>query len=154
RSTALSLVLLALVFASPAQASDAHPMLAEIEHEVMCPTCKTLLELSHAPVADRMRVFIRQRIAAGETKSEIKSQLVAEFGEGVLAAPRLNGFGLLAWLLPSRGSSARPLSSGSSRGAGHGQRRLSGRQRRVRTPSTLRSSVASTASSPASTSSS
>lgn len=103
RSTALSLVLLALVFASPAQASDAHPMLAEIEHEVMCPTCKTLLELSHAPVADRMRVFIRQRIAAGETKSEIKSQLVAEFGEGVLATPRLNGFGLLAWLLPIAG---------------------------------------------------
>jgi cytochrome c-type biogenesis protein CcmH len=66
----------------------------------MCPTCKTLLELSQAPVAERMRVFIRGRIAAGDTKSEIKARLVAEFGEAVLAAPRTRGFGLLAWVLP------------------------------------------------------
>jgi len=94
------LLLLALMFASPAAASERHPTLAELEHEVMCPTCKTLLELSHAPIAERMRVFIRERIAAGETKSEIKAQLVDEFGEGVLAAPPMQGFGLLAWLLP------------------------------------------------------
>jgi cytochrome c-type biogenesis protein CcmH/NrfF len=66
----------------------------------MCPTCHTLLELSQAPVAQRMRVFIRRRIAAGDTKSKIESRLVAEFGEGVLAAPQTHGFGLLAWVLP------------------------------------------------------
>lgn len=103
RRNALLAVLLSLVLAAPAVASESRPTLAEIEHEVMCPTCKTLLELSHAPIADRMRVFIRRRIAAGETKSEIESQLVAEFGEGVLAAPRLHGFGLLAWVLPVAG---------------------------------------------------
>lgn len=100
---ALAAALLALVLATPALASESHPTPAEIEHEVMCPTCKTLLELSHAPIAERMRVFIRRRIAAGETKSQIESQLVAEFGEGVLAAPRLRGFGLLAWVLPVAG---------------------------------------------------
>jgi len=100
---ALAAALLSLVLAAPALASESHPTLAEIEHEVMCPTCKTLLELSHAPIADRMRAFIRRRIAAGETKSEIESQLVGEFGEGVLAAPRLHGFGLLAWVLPVAG---------------------------------------------------
>jgi cytochrome c-type biogenesis protein CcmH len=100
---ALVFALLSLVLAAPAAASESHPTLAEIEHEVMCPTCKTLLELSHAPIADRMRAFIRRRIGAGETKSEIESQLVAEFGEGVLAAPRLHGFGLLAWVLPVAG---------------------------------------------------
>jgi cytochrome c-type biogenesis protein CcmH/NrfF len=47
-----------------------------------------------------MRAFIRVRIAAGDTKSEIKARLVAEFGEAVLAAPRTRGFGLLAWVLP------------------------------------------------------
>ena len=93
-------LLLALALATPAFASERHPTLPELEHEVMCPTCKTLLELSHAPVAQRMRVFIRERIAAGETKSEIKTQLVHEFGEGVLAAPPTHGFGLLAWILP------------------------------------------------------
>ena len=100
---ALAAALLSLVLAAPALASESHPTLAEIEHEVMCPTCKTLLELSHAPIAERMRAFIRRRIAAGETKSEIESQLVGEFGEGVLAAPSLHGFGLLAWVLPVAG---------------------------------------------------
>ena len=33
-------------------------------------------------------------------KSEIKDQLVAQFGKGVLAAPEQEGFDLLAWVLP------------------------------------------------------
>jgi cytochrome c-type biogenesis protein CcmH/NrfF len=93
-------LLVALVFVAPAPASERSPTLPELEHEVMCPTCKTLLELSQAPVAERMRAFIRGRIAAGDTKSEIRARLVAEFGEAVLAAPRTRGFGLLAWVLP------------------------------------------------------
>lgn len=96
-------VLLALALAAPAAASERHPTLGELEHEVMCPTCKTLLELSHAPIAERMRVFIRGRIAAGQTKSEIERQLVAQFGSGVLAEPPRSGLGLLAWLLPLAG---------------------------------------------------
>jgi cytochrome c-type biogenesis protein CcmH len=99
---ALALVL-ALTFAAPALASERHPTASELEHEVMCPTCKTLLELSHAPVAERMRAFIRARIADGETKSTIKTQLIGEFGEGVLAAPPTRGFGLVAWVLPILG---------------------------------------------------
>ena len=94
---------LALVLAAPAAASERHPTLAELEHEVMCPTCHQLLELSDAPVADRIRAFIAERIAAGDTKSEIERQLVDQFGEGVLAAPPKRGFGLLAWLLPLLG---------------------------------------------------
>lgn len=90
----------ALVLVAPAAASERHPTLAELEHEVICPTCHTLLELSHAPVAERMRTFIRERIAAGDTKSEIKGKLVADFGEAILAAPPTHGFGLLAWVLP------------------------------------------------------
>jgi cytochrome c-type biogenesis protein CcmH len=93
-------LLVALVLVAPAPASERPPTLSELEHEVMCPTCKTLLELSQAPVAERMRVFIRGRIAAGDTKSEIKARLVAEFGEAVLAAPRTRGFGLFAWVFP------------------------------------------------------
>jgi cytochrome c-type biogenesis protein CcmH len=95
--------LLALAVASPASASEAKPTLGEISHEVMCPTCHTLLELSNAPIADRMRAFIRRRIAAGDSDGEIKRRLVAQFGEGVLAAPPGHGFGLVAWLIPVGG---------------------------------------------------
>jgi cytochrome c-type biogenesis protein CcmH len=102
-AAAAALLLLLLLLASPAAASERHPTLSELEHEVMCPTCHQLLELSHAPVADRIRAFIQTRIDAGDTKSEIKRQLVSEFGEAVLAAPPTRGFGLLAWLLPLLG---------------------------------------------------
>jgi len=66
----------------------------------VCPVCETTLDQSDAPVAQRMKSFIRGRIAAGDTEKEIKSALVAEFGHGVLATPPKSGFGLLAWLLP------------------------------------------------------
>ncbi|HEU4450040.1 MAG TPA: cytochrome c-type biogenesis protein [Gaiellaceae bacterium] len=102
---ALLLCLLGLLaFGGVAGASEQQPTLAELEREVICPTCKTTLELSDAPVADRMRAFIRRRIAAGDTKSEIKDALVAQFGEAVLAAPPREGFNLLAWLLPLAGA--------------------------------------------------
>jgi cytochrome c-type biogenesis protein CcmH len=104
---ALALVAAALLtlpaLAAPALASDERPTLEELERELTCPTCKQSLAMSNAPVADRMRAFIRERIAAGDTKSEIKAKLVAEFGEGVLAAPPKRGFNLLAWLLPVGG---------------------------------------------------
>ena len=99
----IATALLALLLAAPAAASERHPTLGELEHEVMCPTCHQLLELSHAPIADRIRAFIQTRINAGDTKSEIKRQLVSEFGEAVLAAPPAHGFALLAWLLPLLG---------------------------------------------------
>ena len=89
-----------LVLAAPALASEQHPTLAELENEVECPTCHTVLALSNSPIAQRMRAFISERIAAGDTKSEIKAKLVAQFGESVLAAPPKKGFNLLAWVLP------------------------------------------------------
>ena len=94
------LALLALLGAGAARASEAHPTLPEVEKEVICPVCHETLDLSTSPIADRMRAFIQQRIAAGDTKSEIKQKLVAQFGESVLAAPPKRGFNLLAWVLP------------------------------------------------------
>ncbi|HEU0303964.1 MAG TPA: cytochrome c-type biogenesis protein [Gaiellaceae bacterium] len=89
-----------LLLASAAAASESRPTLGEIEREVVCPSCHTTLDQSSSPVADRMRTFIRARIAAGDTKSEIKDKLVADFGEQVLASPPKRGFNLLAWVLP------------------------------------------------------
>ncbi len=44
--------------------------------------------------------FISARIAAGDTKGEIKRKLVLQFGPAVLAEPSKHGFNLVAWLLP------------------------------------------------------
>ena len=89
--------------AGAAGASERRPTLAELEGELICPTCQTTLDQSSAPVADQMRAIIRERIRAGDTKSEIKDRLVAEFGPEVLAAPPKSGFDLLAWVLPILG---------------------------------------------------
>ena len=96
----LLLAVLVLALTAPAVASDRHPTLGELEGEVMCPTCKSTLDQSTAPIADRIRQFISARIAAGDTKSEIKQKLVDQFGPAVLAEPSKHGFNLLAWVLP------------------------------------------------------
>jgi cytochrome c-type biogenesis protein CcmH/NrfF len=76
------------------------PNAADLEGELVCPICKTTLDQSDSPAADRMKAYIRARIAAGDSAQEIKDKLVAQFGPGVLARPPKGGFGLLAWLLP------------------------------------------------------
>lgn len=106
---ALLALLLALLLAAPAAASERHPTLAELEGEVMCPTCHTTLDQSDAPAARRIEGFIRQRIAAGDSKSQIEAKLVAQFGPAILAAPPHKGFGLLAWWLPLFGIAAAGL---------------------------------------------
>jgi cytochrome c-type biogenesis protein CcmH len=90
---------LALLAAIPSFAADP-PSAADLEAELVCPVCETTLDQSNAPVAERMKAFIRERIAAGDSEQEIKDALVAQFGQAVLAKPPGGGFGLLAWLIP------------------------------------------------------
>ena len=82
----------ALVVAVPALASESKPTLGELEGEVMCPTCKTTLDMSSSPVANRIRAFITTRIEARDTKSEIKRRLVDEIPFGFA----LEGLGMYA----------------------------------------------------------
>jgi cytochrome c-type biogenesis protein CcmH len=99
-------VLAAVALALPggAAASERHPTQREVETEIVCPVCTPqTLDQSRAPIALRMRRFIAVRIAAGDSKSEIKDKLVAQFGRRVLAAPEQEGFDLLAWILPLAG---------------------------------------------------
>src|SRR2546423_3396097 len=100
----VALVLLAVLLVAPsARASDRHPSQAELEGEVMCPVCGTTLDQSDSPAAQQIKRVIAERIAAGDSKSEIKRRLVAEYGPAILAAPPHKGFGLLARCLPVGG---------------------------------------------------
>jgi cytochrome c-type biogenesis protein CcmH len=98
--------LIALLWAAasmPVGAAAQQATLADLEDEVMCPICGTLLELSNAPQAERQRALINRMIAAGETKTEIKDALVAQYGSEVLALPEGSGFNLSAYLVPAIG---------------------------------------------------
>ena len=100
----VAVLVAALVLAGPA-AACAHPRtsLGYLEGQVMCPTCHTTLDQSDSPIARRMKAFISQRIAAGDSTSQIEDKLVAQFGPAVLASPSRRGFNLLVWVLPPVG---------------------------------------------------
>ena len=98
----LLVALAALVLAAPAAAAPAPKTnLPDVEDEVMCPICGTLLELAQSPQANDERDFIRRQIAAGKTKQQIKDALVAQYGRQVLATPPASGFDLSAYLVPA-----------------------------------------------------
>jgi cytochrome c-type biogenesis protein CcmH len=99
----VAILILAAAVVGPAAASESKPTPAELESELVCPVCDTTLDTSDSPAARRMKAFIRARIAAGDTKSEIKTKLVEQFGPTVLAVPPREGFDWVAWLLPLAG---------------------------------------------------
>jgi len=83
------------------QAPEPQTNLADIADEVMCTVCGVPLELAlEAPQAEAERDFIRELVAEGKTKDEIKDALVVEYGENVLAVPGTEGFDLMAWVIP------------------------------------------------------
>ena len=74
----------------------------------MCPVCGTPLGLAtEAPQAQREREYIQRLIDDCRSKDEIKTALVAEFGDDVLALPGDDGDGdfgdLLVYLVPALG---------------------------------------------------
>ena len=70
--------------------------------EVMSPFCpgRTLANCP-SPQAAELREQIKQRLTAGSTDEQIKDELYEAYGEVVLGAPRKEGFGLLAYVLPA-----------------------------------------------------
>jgi cytochrome c-type biogenesis protein CcmH len=96
----LACLILAAVAAFPTFAS-AKVNISDVEDEVMCPICGTLLELSDSPQARREKAFVAGMIAAGKSKAQIEDALVAEYGPEVLAQPEGSGFQLSAYLVPA-----------------------------------------------------
>jgi cytochrome c-type biogenesis protein CcmH len=94
-------VLLALMLLlSLTAAAEPKTTLPDVEDEVMCVECRTALNVSQSPVADQEREFIRELIADGKTKEQIKAALVDAYGPDVLAVPESKGFDVTAWLVP------------------------------------------------------
>jgi cytochrome c-type biogenesis protein CcmH len=87
--------------AAPAPGVAPQVSINDVEDEVMCPICGTLLELSDSPQARREKAFIAGQIAAGRSKAEIEDALVDEYGTAVLALPDGSGFELSAYLVPA-----------------------------------------------------
>jgi cytochrome c-type biogenesis protein CcmH len=72
-----------------------------LSRELRCMVCQNQsIDDSEAPLARDLRLLVRERIAAGDSDSQVIDFLVARYGEFVLLKPRLEPHTLLLWLLP------------------------------------------------------
>jgi cytochrome c-type biogenesis protein CcmH len=100
----LALVLACLLGAAmttPALAAQATWSEADLESQLMCPVCHTLLDNSQSAEANRIRQVIHEKHQQGWSEARTRDYLVVQYGEEVLAAPPRHGFDLLAWLVPA-----------------------------------------------------
>ena len=100
RALVLAALLLALLPAAALAAAAPKADLVDVEDEVMCVTCKVPLNIAEGRQPDGQRALIRDLIAQGKTKAQIKQALVAEYGEDVLALPETSGVGITAYAIP------------------------------------------------------
>jgi len=72
----------------------------ELSRELRCMVCQNQsIDDSEAPLARDLRLLVRERIAAGDSDSQVIDFLVARYGEFVLLKPRFERQTLLLWLL-------------------------------------------------------
>ena len=106
----LALILLLCLAAAPAFAVQPDEMLKDpaleararvLSQELRCMVCQNQsIDDSDAPLARDLRLLVRERIAAGDSNSQVLDFLVARYGEFVLLKPRFESHTLLLWLLP------------------------------------------------------
>ena len=92
--------LLGAAMATPALAAQTTWSEADLESQLMCPVCHTLLDNSQSAEANRIREVIHQKHQQGWSEARTRDYLVAQFGKEILAAPPKRGFDLLAWVIP------------------------------------------------------
>jgi cytochrome c-type biogenesis protein CcmH len=73
----------------------------DLSRELRCMVCQNQsIDDSEAPLARDLRLLVRERIAAGDSNSQVLDFLVARYGEFVLLKPRFEPQTLLLWLVP------------------------------------------------------
>lgn len=98
---ALFLVLAAPVLAAPLPDAAQEARAQDLFRGFRCPVCQNQSIVdSEAPLAEDLRTIVRERVAAGDSNTEIEGFLVARYGEFILLRPRLSLETLLLWGAP------------------------------------------------------
>jgi cytochrome c-type biogenesis protein CcmH len=73
----------------------------EIMKDLRCLVCQNQsIEDSNADLARDLRVIVRERVAAGDSREEVKTYMVARYGEWVLLKPPFSVRTWALWLGP------------------------------------------------------
>lgn len=104
----LPALMLALWLAAPAIAVQPDEMLAdpaleararEISRVLRCPVCQgETIDDSNADISRDLRLYVRERLVAGDSDSAVVDAVTERYGDYVLFAPRASGANLVLWL--------------------------------------------------------
>ena len=103
-----ALVLLVALAAGPAFAVQPDEVLADagleararaISRDLRCPVCQgENIDESNAPISRDLRLYVRERLVAGDSDAEVIDAVTDRFGEFVLFDPPATGSTLVLWL--------------------------------------------------------
>ena len=96
-------LLLGIAWALPAPGADEKSGWGyQLSREMMSPYCPgRALSDCPSPSAAELRQWIVEQEDAGVSRSEVEQELFRVFGDQLLQAPRAEGIGLLAYLIPA-----------------------------------------------------
>ncbi|MBO6541751.1 MAG: cytochrome c-type biogenesis protein CcmH [Alphaproteobacteria bacterium] len=103
---ALSLSMISIARAVEPGEALTDPVLEErargLSQGLRCLVCQNQsIDDSDAPLARDLRLLVRERIAAGDSDSDVLDFVVARYGEFVLLKPRFNARTYLLWAVPA-----------------------------------------------------
>src|SRR5512137_374320 len=98
----LAVVAVLTLLAAPALAQTPTPdEIDVIARELWCPLCNGVrLDNCELQACIQMREVIAQKLAAGESKEQIKAYFAQQYGDVVLGEPAKQGFNLVVWIFP------------------------------------------------------
>ena len=71
----------------------------EISQKLRCPVCQgENIDESNAPISRDLRLYLRERLVAGDSNAQVIDAVTDRFGEFVLFEPPARGANLLLWL--------------------------------------------------------
>jgi len=94
------IILIGMVMPAWAQTPTPNQINA-IAKDLWCPLCNGVrLDNCELQACIQMKEVIAQKLAAGESKEQIRAYFVQQYGDVVLGAPSNEGFNRVVWLMP------------------------------------------------------
>lgn len=97
---AAATLLVALLSAPGALAAAPKVSLTSAEMQYMCTSCHEPLAMVQSPQAQSEKQYLHSLIDQGLSAGQIQRQMVAQYGQSVLARPPAHGFNLTVYILP------------------------------------------------------
>jgi cytochrome c-type biogenesis protein CcmH len=70
-----------------------------LSQKLRCPVCQgENIDDSNAAISRDLRLYVRERLVAGDSDDQVMDNVVDRFGEFVLFEPRATGSNLILWL--------------------------------------------------------